>query len=77
MEVKYLGTDKELTPELKWYEIIRYARTVLVTCSKLRHQVAGVVVTFWKCLDLISDGTMTIPSLFMVLYSPSRQMAGQ
>jgi hypothetical protein len=73
MEVKYLGTDTEL----KWQEIKRYACTVLVTCSKLKNQVDGVVVTFWKCLDLIADGTITIQSLFMVLYSPSRQMAGQ
>jgi hypothetical protein len=43
----------------------------------LRNQVDGVVVTFWKCLDLISDGTRTILSIFMVLYSPSKQMAGQ
>jgi hypothetical protein len=74
-KVKYLRKDTELTLELKWHEIKRYACTVLVICGKLRNQVDGVVVTFWKCLDLISDGTMTILPLFMVLYSPSRQMA--
>jgi len=76
-EVKYLGTDTEMTLELKWHEIKRYACTVLVICSKLRNQADGVVVTFWKCLDLISDGSMTIQPLFMVLYSSSRQMAAQ
>jgi len=76
-KVKYLGKDTKLTLKLKWHEIKRYACTVLVICGKLRNQVDGVVVTFWKCLDLISDGTMTILPLLMVLYSPSRQMAGQ